>query len=261
MKKFKSKIIDNEKVQTEHYVLSFRVPKQVEKVKPGQFFNLKVNELTVPLLRRPFGAHKIEKSKVKILYKVVGKATQILSLKKPDDILDIVGPLGKGFDLHLPFRPGKKEIAILVAGGHGVAPLYALAHSLKRTKKAVFIGARTKAHIVCEQGFKKLGAKVYIATEDGSKGDKGFITKMLNDNIQNNGYKKGTIHIYACGPKPMLKEIAKIADKYKCACQVSLEEYLGCGTGICIGCAIETRSGKKLVCKDGPVFNAEEILW
>lgn len=252
MKQFRAKIIFNKKIALHHHVLAFRTPKGAKKVNPGQFFNVKVGGSYDPLLRRPFGAHKIAGSKIEILYKVVGKATKILSERKPDEMLDVLGPLGNGFDIKSLLSSGSSSVA-LIAGGHGVAPLYALAKNLKTfgLKISVFIGASSKKYVVCDGDFKKLGLKVHVATEDGSKGHKGLVTDLL----------KSGCSICACGPKPMLKAVAKLSGKYKTYCQVSMEEYLGCGTGICMGCAIKTCSGNKLVCKDGPVFNAKEIIW
>jgi len=260
VKQFKAKISANKKIAPGHYTLSFKTPIFKEAVRPGQFFNIKVNDSLEPLLRRPFGAYKIHRQKVEILYKVVGEATKILSAKKKGGTLDILGPLGNGFDIKSPM-PADQAGAILVAGGHGVAPLYALASAIAKTRNArnnltVFIGAKTKKHVVCDKDFRKLGAKVYIATDDGSKGYRGLVTNLLSRLLR---AKEATI--YACGPKAMLKETAKVAKQHGIPCRLSLEEYMACGIGTCLGCAVKTRSGYKMVCKDGPVFDAGEIIW
>ena len=124
----------------------------------------------------------------------------------------------------------------------------------------IFIGGRTKKQIVSDKELRKLGVKVYISTEDGSRGYKGLITDLLKRKARAMSYELG-VRIYACGPKPMLKEVAKLARQLKIPCQVSLEEYMACGIGTCLGCAVKTRTGFKLVCKDGPVFDAGEIIW
>jgi len=250
MKQFKAEIITNKKIAKDHYTLLFKAPGVAKKTKPGQFFNIRITDSYKPFLRRPFGAYKIGKDKIEILYKIVGEATTLLSKRKPKEVLNIIGPLGNGFTP----KPG----AILVAGGHGVAPLCALALAIGgKSGLEVYIGARQAAHVVCEAYFKKLGAKVYVATEDGSKGQKGLVTKLLENKIKN---KKNST-IYACGPKPMLKEIARLSKLHKVSCQVSLEEYMACGVGTCLGCAVKTKKGYKMVCKDGPVFDAKEIVW
>ena len=257
MQQFKAKILSNQKIAPDHFILSFKTPDAMaKKVKPGQFFKIKVNNSNKPLLRRPFSVYKIGNNKIEILYKIVGEATRILSTKKSGNILDILGPLGNGFDAGL-FGP-----AILVGGGHGVAPLVELAKKFANhsTKPAVFIGARTKKHIVCDKDLKKLGAQVRVITEDGSKGRKGLVTELLKNRITGKNQKKPAT-IYACGPKPMLIAVGKLAKHYKIPCRVSLEEYMACGIGTCLGCAVKTRSGYKMVCKDGPVFDAKEIVW
>ncbi|UCD54674.1 MAG: dihydroorotate dehydrogenase electron transfer subunit [Candidatus Omnitrophota bacterium] len=257
MKQFKAKIISNKKIAPGHYILSFKAPKTAKNTKPGQFFNIRVSQTYEPFLRRPFSAHKIARNKIEILYKVVGKATEILSMKKKGDILDVLGPLGNGFDL----ETGVSSV-FLVAGGHGVAPLYALAEQIIRGKSRalIFIGGKTKKHIVSDKELKELGAKVYISTEDGSKGYKGLITDLVIRHCKA-ASRLAMTTIYACGPKPMLKEVAKLARRYKMPCRVSLEEYMACGIGTCLGCAVKTRTGFKLVCKDGPVFDSREIIW
>jgi dihydroorotate dehydrogenase electron transfer subunit len=256
MKQFKAEILSNTKIAPDHYILSFKAPKAAERTKPGQFFNVKVDSSHNPLLRRPFGAHKIDKSKIEILYKVVGKATRILSSRKKGETLDALGPLGNPFSEPGLFNPGSESV-VLVAGGHGVAPLYGLAWALKANAVSgltIMIGARTKGHAIGEKEFQKLGLKVRLATEDGTKGHKGPVTDLLKET-------SGRPTIYACGPKPMLKAVAKFAARHDIPCQVSLEEYVACGIGTCLGCAVKTRSGYKLVCKDGPVFDAKEIIW
>lgn len=270
MKQFKTKIISNKKVAPEHYILSFKEPQIAKNINPGQFFNIRVNNSCEPLLRRPFGVHNIDGNKIDILYKVVGKATKILSLKKAGETLDILGPLGKGFDIQASLlRQGfgrqagirHQASVILIAGGHGIAPLYALAKkfTVHSSQLTAFIGVRTSKHIVGDKELKRLGCKVSFATEDGSRGHKGLVTDLLIFELKAHSSKPTTL--YACGPKPMLKAVAGIAHKYNVPCQVSMEEYMGCGTGICMGCIVETHSGNKLVCKDGPVFDSREIVW
>lgn len=251
MKQFKIKIISNKKIAKNHYSLFFKIA--TKNVKPGQFFNIRITKKHEPFLRRPFGAHKIKKNGIEILYKVVGKATKVLSQKEKGEFLDILGPLGNGFTIK------KNETAFLVGGGHGVAPLYALSEKLLKSSCEVraFIGAWSKEHVVCDKELKKIGTKVYVATDDGSKGYKGLVTNLLKKNLKNNN--KSTI--YACGPKPMLKAIAKLSKSYKIPCQLSLEEYMACGIGTCLGCAVKTKDGYKMVCKDGPIFDAKDIIW
>jgi dihydroorotate dehydrogenase electron transfer subunit len=143
----------------------------------------------------------------------------------------------------------------------GIAPLGFFAHEALKNKKKVhiFIGAKTKELVLCEDGLKLLGAEVTVATEDGSYGEKGLITDLLHSQLTT--YNLQLTTIYSCGPKGMLKEVASIAKQNKIGCQISMEAYMACGIGACKGCPIETVNGYKMVCKDGPIFNAEEIKW
>ncbi len=262
MLQFKSNIIKNRKIAENHFVISFKRPKKLVKINAGQFFNVKVNDSLAPLLRRPLGTHKVTKDTIEMMYKVVGGATEILSKRAAGSPLDIVGPLGNGFDIS-QLKPKKKKCAhaILVAGGHGVAPLYELARRVKKCAKtfSVYIGANTKSEVLFQKDFHDMGFKVNVTTEDGSAGHKGLVTELLEKDL--NKCDPILTSIYACGPKPMLKAVTEVAKRCKTKCQISYEEYIACGIGVCMGCAVKTRTGYKLVCKDGPIFRAEEIIW
>jgi len=241
------------------YRMGLRVGALSKAVEPGQFFTIRCSDGLDPILRRPFGVHRIIKAKgvLEILYKVVGPATELLSRKKAGDKLDIIGPLGNGFPLKLTANRYPLT-AILVAGGHGVAPLLELARRLGNS--IIFMGAKTEAEVVCERDFQKLGAEVHIATEDGSTGKKGLVTDLLKKFLLSAiGHRPSAI--YACGPNAMLKAIAKIAAAKKTKAYGSFEEHLACGVGSCYGCAIKTKEGYKRICKDGPVFDLKEIRW
>lgn len=257
MKQLMAKIVENKKVAPDFYRMRVESAYLAKNTKPGQFLEVKCSDSAEPLLRRPFSAHRILKSSVEILYEVVGKGTQLLSKKKAQDNIDLIGPLGNGFK---PF-PGKKH-AVLVAGGVGVAPLLALAGriSVKKPGSHVIIGAKNKAGLLCEKEFKDLGCFVMVSTEDGSKGHKGYATEILKHLLKTIGCQ--TSGIYACGPHPMLKAAAHISSLMDVPCQVSLEEKMACGIGVCLGCPVKIKeSGYKMVCKDGPVFDAKEIAW
>lgn len=257
MKQIKAKITENKKVVERYYRMRIESPYLAKSTKPGQFFEVKCSGESDPLLRRPLGSHRIFKDSVEMLYEVVGKGTELLSKRKKGKPLDVIGPLGNGFE---PVPSGN---VILVAGGIGVAPLVALAETLVKNncKVYVIIGAKTKSHLLCEEVFKQLGCRVEVVTEDGSKGDKGLATDVLKD-IFRSPIKAPYASIYACGPNAMLKAVSKIAAEEELPCYVSLEERMACGVGACLGCPVKVKSGEyKMVCKDGPVFNAEEIAW
>jgi len=249
----KIRIIENKKIGERYFQLKFESQMIARSAQPGQFVELKVAEGDQPLLRRPLGVHSVKSGRFDVLCEIVGKGTGILSQRKEGDYIDAIGPLGNGFDM----AAGKK--VILIAGGMGVAPLLFLAERLKKQKPLVLLGARTKKGLLCEKEFKKLGCRVKLATDDGSAGFKGKITGLLEDVLACD--EPVSQAVYACGPKPMLQEIARISLKLGVQAQVSLEEHLACGIGACLGCVVETKSGLKRVCKEGPVFRAEEVVW
>jgi dihydroorotate dehydrogenase electron transfer subunit len=265
-----SKIISNNKIAKDYYLLGLDVPAEFKDARPGQFVHIKIDDSYGPLLRRPFSIYKIshlkstsKKLKLEILYEVKGKGTHLLSQKINGEYLNILGPLGKGFDYQLAV----KQEQIIIAGGAGVAPLLLLAEKLNKSKITVLIGAANSGKILCGKEFKNLGCEVKVATEDGSSGFKGKVTALFEKQLKgmNISAKKVTvkkaINVYACGPEAMLTALAKICLINKLNLQVSLEEFMGCGIGACLGCAIETKVGFKRVCHDGPVFKAEDIVW
>jgi len=255
MLQIRVKILYNKKIKGNYFHLVLQAPKITKESLPGQFLNIKVNDAYEPLLRRPLSIHRVKGANIEFLYEVVGRATELLSHRKPGEYLDVIGPLGNGFQLNAKH----KTLNILVAGGMGVAPLMFLAEKLVKSKVTVLIGAKTKGQILCDKNFKDLGCEVKIATDDGSRGFKGKITDLLKALPLTMDYKLSTI--CSCGPGPMLKEISRISKKYNIPAQVSLEEHMACGIGACLGCVVNTKEGFKRVCKEGPVFNADEIIW
>lgn len=265
MRQLKAKILSNKKVAPGFYRMKLGEGYLAKAARAGQFVEVKCAIGAEALLRRPLGVHRIWPGGIEVLYEVVGKGTAILSEKSPGEELDIIGPLGNGFDPDLA-----SDINILVAGGIGAAPLTALAESLyaKQNKKVhVMIGARTKSHLICEEEFKSLGCAVKVSTDDGSRGYKGFVTELLIsllDTCKPETYlpQFRRVMVYACGPTEMLKAVRAITLKRGIPCQVSLEERMACGVGVCLGCPVKVKAGGyKMVCKDGPVFNAEELEW
>jgi dihydroorotate dehydrogenase electron transfer subunit len=258
----KCRILDHQKIAPQHFKLIVSSGYISSHAEPGQFVNVKCGESYDPLLRRPLSVHRIsnEHKRFELLYEVVGRGTELLSRFSVGTELDVLGPLGKGFTIDK-----NKQIAILVGGGMGVAPLLMLADELKNKVKAIYvlIGAKTRNRVLCEQDFKGLTDQVLISTDDGSYGKKGFVPDILLDFIENTlGTRNwGLGAIYACGPQLMLKAVTDIAFQKKIDCQLSMEQHMACGIGTCLGCVIKTKDGYKKVCDEGPVFNAEEIIW
>ena len=249
----KVKILKNKQVAQHAYKINLSSFELARNAKPGQFVMARVVDGYQPLLRRPFGIHSVKGSSVGILYELAGIGTRFLSQKQPGDYLDIIGPLGNGFDWRAS-APARQR-PVLIAGGMGVAPLVFLAEKLK-TKPLVLLGAKTKTHILCEKEFKALGCEVRVATDDGSKGRKGLVTDITPEVMSGSEYV-----IYACGPKAMLKAVAEFAKNNRITAQVSLEEHMACGIGACLGCVCKTKNGYQRACKEGPVFDAGEITW
>lgn len=259
----KCRIIDHQKVGSRFYKLTLLSNYISSHAAPGQFVEVKCSDSYDPLLRRPISLHKIsrEHETFELLYEVVGKGTELLANFTVGGELDVLGPLGEGFKID-----PKKNIHILVGGGMGVAPLLALAEAVKVPgEKAVYalIGAKTKECVQCEAELKEVADQVIVSTDDGSYGESGLVSdqllKLLNSAFDNSAF--GIISVYACGPKAMLRAVAEIAVQKKVTCQLSMEERMACGIGACKGCAVKTRSGYKMACKDGPVFAAQEIVW
>ena len=211
--------------------------------RPGQFVNIKLDGL---FLRRPISVCDVKGDVLTILYKVVGKGTEMMRDMK-EGTLDILTGLGNGYDLSLV---GDKPLVI--GGGVGVPPMYLLTKKLIEAGKTVtvILGFNTADEVFYEEEFKKLGADVRVTTVDGSYGIKGFVTDAMGDLDYS--------HFCTCGPEAMLKAVSKAS---KTSGQMSFEERMGCGFGACMGCSCETLTGYKRICKEGPVMMKEEILW
>ena len=212
------------------------------KGKPGQFYMLKGWEASDPFLPRPISIADLENGKISFLYEVRGKGTHIISKLKKGDSLSILGPLGNGFDL----ESGQK--IALISGGIGIAPMLYLAKNLNAPVD-LYSGFRTKGYFIEE--IKPYVDNIYISTEDGSEGHKGFIIDLFDPNKYD--------LVVACGPTPMMEAVMRscrgIVPVY-----VSMENRMACGIGACLGCTVETIRGMERVCKEGPVFKGEEVV-
>lgn len=264
----KVKILSKKEVAPNIYLAKLKAPEISQEALPGQFIHIKCSKDNYPLLRRPISIHRIDKEngEICILFQIVGEGTKLLSQKAVEDDLDVLGPLGNGFNIY----PESKKIMI-IGGGIGVAPLLALSEeSMEQGKEVrVLIGALKRELVVGDKSFKVLGAKVDVTTDDGSYGYKGLVTDLLEEIITKEGWLPD--QIFACGPKPMLKKIVEISQDSHIACQVSLEERMGCGIGACLGCVCkikikdkkedEFKYDYKRVCVDGPIFEGSEVVW
>ena len=210
----------------------------------GEFINIEIPQL---FLRRPISVCDYDEESVTIIYKVVGKGTEIMAKAVKGDKYDVLIGLGNGYSLE---QSG--DHALLLGGGVGVPPLYNLCKKLinQGKKVSVVLGFNTADEIFYENEFRELGADVRVTTVDGSYGIKGFVTDAISD--------IGYTYFYTCGPEPMLRAVYKATNTEG---QFSFESRMGCGFGACMGCSCKTNFGNKRICKDGPVFTKEEILW
>lgn len=217
----------------------------------GQFLHINCGEST--FLRRPISICDAQNGEVRFIFEVKGEGTKALSEKEIGDIIDVMGPLGHGFEI----KDSVKN-PVIIGGGIGIFPLYKLAKCLKNAK--VFLGFRNKDRVVMEKEFEAVSDMVIAGTDDGSYGYDGYIASAMEQYL---GFNKCDM-IYSCGPAPMLKAVKKIAEDRGIPCQLSLEQRMGCGIGACLVCACETNNEGtdkyKKVCQNGPVFYSTEVV-
>jgi dihydroorotate dehydrogenase electron transfer subunit len=243
-------VIENREVSSDIFLMSLESTATAFSAQPGQFLMVLCGEDN--LLRRPLGIHQYNKKtgEFSLLYSIVGKGTHWLSRREKGDIIDILGPLGKGFTIY----PDTKDI-LLIAGGMGIAPLFFLANEAhqKGYQVTLLIGARNSAQL--PEHALKLPVKTITATEDGSSGRRGMITEYIAE------YVDSADQIFTCGPLPMYRTLNNMPILDNKPTQISLESRMGCGVGVCYGCTVRTSNGLKQVCKDGPVFDLKDIIW
>ncbi|MBR4096957.1 MAG: dihydroorotate dehydrogenase electron transfer subunit [Oscillospiraceae bacterium] len=247
-------ILSKKTLAKEIYDLTILCPDVAEAAVAGQFVNVKVDGF---MLRRPISICSIDKNKgtLRIIFEVRGEGTKVMSQLAEGAMIDIVAPLGgRGFEMD------GHETAVIIGGGIGNPPMLAVAENFGKNA-TVISGYRNASAVILQDDFAATGAETILCTDDGSAGRKGFVTDALKEVLAS---KKPDV-IYACGPNVMLRRIIEIAKENGVKCQVSLEERMGCGVGACLVCACRTiRDGNEYyahVCKDGPVFNAEEVLF
>lgn len=243
MKQVFLKVEENEKIADKIYRIKLTGDVSGTEV-PGRFVNLKIDGC---YLRRPLSVCDSEGDTITLIYKVVGKGTEILATYTAGKVIDVLTGLGNGFDVSLG---GKTPL--LVGGGVGVPPMYKLCRELIKNgaTPTVVLGFNSSSDVFYREEFEKLGAKTYVMTADGSVGGKGFVT----DKIAELDYS----YFYACGPEAMFVAMDKIM---KTSGEYSFEERMGCGFGACMGCSCKTKYGNKRICKEGPVLKREEVIW
>ncbi|MGA2782392.1 MAG: dihydroorotate dehydrogenase electron transfer subunit [Smithella sp.] len=262
-------ISSNEEIQEDCFLMKVKVASSFENPLPGQFVMIRIAGLNDPFLSRPISIYSFSRGRnyclLEMLYRVVGKGTQIMAGLIKGSQVEINGPLGNGFEI----SDVKKNI-VFIAGGIGIAPLSLLIEHLSRrsdlspSAMTLYMGAQSAAAIVGLDKLQKLCRSINVCTDDGTIGIKSLVTQSFQKDMKK--FTPANTVIYACGPKEMIKSLAKILNKSKFNCQVSLEERMACGTGACMGCAVAVKNQKgvfdyKRVCADGPVFNLADIIW
>ncbi len=260
MSQFQKKVelIQSEFLTRDVVRLTFDAPEIAAAAMPGQFVMVQIGSGQDPLLRRPFSIHQISSAGLlQILFKVVGRGTELLARCQVGEQLSILGPLGKGFVLA---DPGK---ACLVGGGMGIAPMLFLASRFLQQSAAgetpkVILGARNSEELdPLLADFQNLGIEVLAATDDGSRGHHGLVTDVLRKLDLGPDFT-----VYGCGPRPMMAALHHLCQREKIACQLSVETIMACGMGACLGCVVPLKAGGYAhVCSDGPVFQGGELLW
>ncbi len=251
-----AEVVAHRQIASQEFILTLFAPKIVASAQAGQFVSLQISQQIQPLLRRPISIHDVEEDKGLLIlyYHVVGVGTDLLSQYQVGEKLSVLGPLGHGFDLDIT-----DSKVCLIGGGIGQAPLRMAARQLKEKNNQVMLimGARNQDGLQALDYYHREQLELYLATEDGSLGTKGFVTEHMNDLAQ-----LGVKRIYACGPKPMLRAVKATALAQNIPCQVSLEEKMACGVGVCLGCTCKSSDENTpypKVCTHGPVFWAQEV--
>ena len=255
-----AELINKQQLKSDIFKFSVKAPNIVKNAKPGNFIEIRVSEQTEPFLRRPISIYNIDRENdvLEFIFQVKGKGTEILAKKEVGSQIDIVGPLGYG-----TFQYEDYQNIAIIGGGIGIFPLYELAKCAKKDNKNVstYLGFRNKDLVILEAEFKQVSDKLTLTTDDGSYSQKGFAINYLEHDINDGKIES----IYACGTLPMLKAVQKLAIEKNIPCQISLEEKMACGLGVCLGCAVKTSASSHdnpeywHVCKAGPVFNCRDV--
>ncbi|MFH1652377.1 MAG: dihydroorotate dehydrogenase electron transfer subunit [Chloroflexota bacterium] len=285
MLQMKATVVANEPLSAECWRMTLAASPIAAAVSPGQFVHVKIGDGNDPLLRRAFSIFrtiilKTGERAVQVVYQVTGRGTGMMSKLRPGDRLDIIGPLGHGFE-----RFRDRRTHVLLGGGSGAAGLFLLGEEIAGVRQEnlnILLGAETKECLVLEEDFRDLGGNLMLSTDDGTYGYRGLATEMLLDAIKD-GKIPTDCAIYACGPWPMLKSLAGICREFNIPAQVAMEKHMMCGIGACMVCVCRVNKagvsrhrdlasshielspdqdwGYALVCADGPVFNIDEVAF
>ena len=256
-------LVSREALEGAYALLTFHHPEAAQEARAGQFVMMKAGRSAAPPLRRPFSILRADprKGTFTIFIKVVGEQSRALAALLPGETALCLGPLGRPFS-----APADGAEPVMVAGGYGIAPFLMLSEELRERRGSgrVFYGGRSAVDLQVRALFAELGMSLVPATEDGSLGHRGRVTEPLEIHLEE---RERPAVLYACGPNAMLQAVARIAERRRIPCQVSLEPWMGCGVGTCLGCVVriqerdESRPRYRCACTEGPVFDAEAVVW
>ena len=263
----RARIVSNEAVGPRLHVMVLESPQIAQGISPGQFVHMKVPGRNENILRRPFSvyARDARAGTFEILYQEVGELTAYMPLLD-DAFIETIGPIGNTWSGPRMFEEGACSNALLVGGGVGAAPLYLMAEQLKNLGCPfdVVLGAQTRDSLVARERYGTLiGCEPCCATDDGTYGRAGFCTTLVEERLEQGAIADSRPYDYVavCGPEPLMKIVAGMASAAGAFCEVSMEKRMACGIGACLSCVVDTKRGKRRSCVDGPIFNAEEVVW
>jgi dihydroorotate dehydrogenase electron transfer subunit len=256
-------LVSREPLDSPYVILTVRHPEVARAARAGQFVMIKAGTSAEPPLRRPFSILTADPGAetFRLFLKTVGAGTRALAALEPGDLAQCLGPLGRPFT-----APPPGHEALLIAGGYGIAPFHLFCEELLRAgaRARVFYGGRTAADLQVREPFAAMGVPLVPTTDDGSLGHHGRVTEAVEAYLDAH---KGPVALYACGPDPMLHAVARLAARRGLPAEVSLDPWMGCGVGTCLGCVVwmqsasEPRPHYRCACTEGPVFDAREVVW
>ena len=235
------------------YKITLAAPKTAAAIRPGQFVHMLLPGSGAWIRRRTFSGYAAKGDNVEIIYQTVGEGTAYLTEVETGAVCSLISPLGHGW------QPSEGK-SLIVGGGVGAAPLFMFTEQLVREGREVevVLGAQTASMMVTRGDYASLlGRDPIVATDDGSLGHAGFCTEPVREELARGDYSA----VYCCGPTPLMRAVAAIAEEAGVPCWVSMEKRMACGVGACLSCVVETQAGKRRSCVDGPVFNAKELVW
>ena len=258
-----ARLVSLQRLSRAHVLLSFHHPEIAHHARPGQFAMIKADLSPAPPVRRPFSIMSVdaEAETFTVFVKNVGPGTRALSELRPGDEAACLGPLGRAFS-----TPDPGTEALLVAGGYGIAPFVGFCGELWARQLAVhvFYGGRSEAELLLREPFAQMGIPLELASEDGSLGWRGMVTEPLQAYLE---HRSGPARLFACGPHPMLRAVAQLAQRLGVEAEVSLDPWMGCGVGVCLGCVVrireraDERDRYRCACTEGPIFDASTVVW